>query len=108
MALHTEDPTIPVGDGDTADLAPSRSRASTLLVGLTVGAVAVVLMLVFVLQNDQQQSYELLWWDVTMRAGVALLLAAAFGALAVGFVAAARVLQLRRAARHHRNAHHVT
>jgi uncharacterized integral membrane protein len=97
---------VPEGD-ETTDVTPGRSRTSTLLTGLVVGAVALVLLLVFVLQNDQQEDYELLWWDVTLRSGAALLLAAAFGAVAVGLVAAARVLQLRRAARRHRNLHHI-
>jgi uncharacterized integral membrane protein len=75
-----------------------RSRAASLFVGVTIGAVAVLVMLVFVLQNEQRQRFEFLWWSASIRAGVALLLAAVLGALVVAFIAAARVIQLRRAA----------
>jgi uncharacterized integral membrane protein len=99
--------TMSDGDDVGTDVPPGRSRTSSLFTGLIVGALALVLMLVFVLQNDESQDYELLWWDATLRSGVAMLLAAAFGALAVGLVAVGRLLQLRRAARRHRHDHHV-
>lgn len=93
-------------DSSSEDLAPRRTRTASLL-GFAIGALAVVvLMLVFVVQNDRSQRLEFLWLDFTLPIGVTVLLAAAIGGLLVGGVAIARTAQLRIGARRHRKAEH--
>lgn len=88
------------------DLAPQRTRTASLL-GFAIGALAlVVLMLVFVVQNDRSQRLEFVWFDFTLPIGVTVLLAAAIGGLLVGGVAIARTAQLRISARRHRKIEH--
>jgi uncharacterized integral membrane protein len=48
---------------------------------LIAGAVVLVLLLVFVLQNGDQVQVRLIAWDVDLRLAWALLIAAAFGAV---------------------------
>ena len=48
---------------------------------LIAGAVVLVLLLVFVLQNGDQVRVRLIAWDLDLRLAWALLIAAAFGAV---------------------------
>lgn len=84
----------------------TRSRTASTFVAVTLGLAFALLMLVFVLQNDGDQDFELLWMDVTLPVGVAMLLASVLGGLVVASFGLARVVQLRVAARRHRNAAH--
>jgi uncharacterized integral membrane protein len=81
-----------------------RTRTSSTFVMAVVGLVLALLMLVFVLQNDSRQDFEFLWLDFTLPTGVAMLLAAVVGGLIVALLGLGRMLQVRLAARRHRDA----
>lgn len=83
---------------------PGHSRVGGAWVGLVVGAVVLILLLVFVLQNLQDVRVSFLGADGSVPLGVALLLAAVAGALVVAVPGSARILQLRRANRNARRA----
>jgi uncharacterized integral membrane protein len=59
------------------------------------GAVVLLLLLIFILENTQRVKVSYLGADGHLPLGVALLLAAAGGALIVGLVGIARIVQLR-------------
>ena len=86
------------------EMVVERTRTSTVFATAAVGLVLALLMLVFVLQNDESQPLEFLWFDFTLPTGVAMLLAAIVGGLIVAAMALGRMLQLRLAARRHRDA----
>jgi uncharacterized integral membrane protein len=74
---------------------PGRTRTSSAYKGLMAGAVVLILLLVFILENTQRTKISFVGISGHMPLGVALLLAAVAGALIVGIVGAARILQLR-------------
>ena len=91
-------------DSSPADeLVTARTRTASLFVAAAATLVLALLMLVFVLQNGQRQAFEFLWFDFTLPAGAALLLAAVVGGLTVASLGLGRVVQLRLAARRHRD-----
>ncbi|EON33716.1 hypothetical protein GTC6_05097 [Gordonia terrae C-6] len=78
-----------------ADVEHTRTRATWF--GVVIGAIILVLLLVFIVQNLDSQEIELLFWEVNLPLGVSLLIAAIAGALIVALVGGLRMLQLRRA-----------
>ena len=72
-----------------------RTRTSVAFNTLLAGAVVLILLLVFILENTHSVKISYFVADGHIAFGVALLLAAVGGALLVGLVGAARVLQLR-------------
>lgn len=76
-----------------------RSRFGALWVMLVLAAVVLILLLVFVLQNNRTVQISFLWLDGQLPLGVALLFAAIAGVLLVAIPGSARILQLRRTAR---------
>lgn len=83
---------------------PGHSRVGGAWVGLVVGAIVLILLLIFVLQNLDDVNVSFLNADGSVPLGVALLLAAVAGALVVAVPGSARILQLRRANRTARRA----
>lgn len=75
-----------------------RTRAGGLWVALVGAALAVLLLLIFILQNDQQTDIYFFALDGQLPVGAALLLAGVLGVLAAGVPATVRILQLRRLA----------
>ena len=63
--------------------------------GLGLGALVTILLLVFVLQNNQSADVYFLPWSFTMPLGVLILLSAIAGALIMAMFAGFRILQLR-------------
>lgn len=97
-------PGAPVQGGGKQHV-PARTRFGSLWVALVGGAVVLVLLLVFILQNSQHVQVHLFGahWDAPL--GVAILMAAALGVLLVVVPAAGRIIQLRRSTRRaHRRA----
>lgn len=95
-------------DPDAADnRAPSgkspdgiaHTRAAALWTGLIVGAIVLVLLLVFILQNLDSVPLDLFVWTFELPLGVAMLLAAIAGALVMALAGGVRILQIRRAAK---------
>ncbi|MGZ4201894.1 MAG: lipopolysaccharide assembly protein LapA domain-containing protein [Thermoleophilaceae bacterium] len=76
-----------------------RTRTSGAWTGVIAGAVVLLLLLIFILENTQRVKISYLGANGHLPLGVALLLAAVAGALVVGMVGAARVLQLRKLAK---------
>ena len=68
-------------------------------VTLVIGAILLILLLVFVLQNQDSLDVQFISWEFSMPAGVLILLAAIVGALVMALVAAMRIFQLRHRAR---------
>jgi uncharacterized integral membrane protein len=79
-----------------------RSRMGGAWVGLALGAVVLVLLLVFILENSNNVKISFFGAHGHMPLGVALLLAAALGVLLVVIPGTGRIIQLRRTARRHR------
>ncbi len=72
------------------------------LFGLTLAAVVLLLLLVFILENGQRASISYFGAHGHLPLGVALLLAAVAGVLLVSIPGTVRIIQLRRTARRHR------
>lgn len=80
------------------------TRTSGIWVASIAFAVLLLLLLIFILQNNRSVPLRFLGFDGSMPLGVAMLLAAVLGALIVAMAGVARVLQLRRVAKRHRQA----
>ena len=94
-------------NADDRELTPGHTRTASALASVVIGMAAALLMLVFVVQNGQRVTFELLWIDFTLAAGVALLVSAIAGGLIVATLGIGRVVQLRLAARRHRSSEHL-
>jgi lipopolysaccharide assembly protein A len=81
-----------------------RTRLSGVWVAVGCFTVILVLLLIFILQNSRTVDVSYLGAHGHLPLGVAMLLAAACGALLVTFAGMARILQLRATARKHRRA----
>ena len=91
---------VPAGPATTSGAAPARrSRTGVLWVGLILSALVLLLLLVFILQNDAPVLISFFALEGVLPSGVALLLAAIAGMLLVAIPGSLRILQLRRAAR---------
>lgn len=90
--------------GGGPELEVPRTRTSSAWVAAAVGALLVLLMLVFILQNSDTVEMHFLWTDFSLPLGVGLLLAGVVGALIVVALGIGRMLQLRLVARRHRKA----
>ena len=88
------------GPGRTRDQQTlKRSRIGAVHIALIASAVALVLLLVFILQNGRTVRVTFLGASGDMPLAVAILFAAIGGALLVAIAGTARIIQLRRAAR---------
>ena len=79
----------------TSQAKPPRTRISAAFQGTVLGAVVLVLLLIFILENTESVKINFLGAKGHISLGVALLLAAAGGALVVSIVGLARISQLR-------------
>ena len=65
-------------------------------VGLIVSALLLVVLLVFILQNQQSTVLNFFVWSWNFPVGVGMLLAAILGALITALIGGWRIMQLRR------------
>jgi uncharacterized integral membrane protein len=79
-----------------------RSRLGGAWVGLALGAVVLILLLIFILENGHKVDISFFGAHGHLPLGVALLFAAALGVLMVVIPGTGRIIQLRRTARRHR------
>jgi uncharacterized integral membrane protein len=91
----------------TTDETPRRgeiphTRTARVHNALIAGAIVLILLLVFIIENTQSVKISYFGAGFHLPLGVALLLAAIGGALLVGIVGTARIVQLRRRVRHPR------
>jgi lipopolysaccharide assembly protein A len=82
---------------------PPRTRTSTAFNGFVAGAIVLILLLVFILENTQSVKISYFGASGHVALGVLLLLAAVGGALLVGLLGAARIAQVRRHTKRHSN-----
>lgn len=75
------------------------TRAAALWSSLIFGLLVLTVLLIFIAQNTESASFAFLGWHWTLPLGVAILMAAVGGALITVLVGAARIIQLRRAAK---------
>jgi uncharacterized integral membrane protein len=75
------------------------TRAGALWTSLILGFVILIVLLIFITQNTESTSFTFLHWHWNLPLGVAILLAAVCGGLITALVSAARMFQLRRAAK---------
>ena len=73
-----------------------RTRTARAHNALIAGAIVLILLLVFIIENTQSVKITYFGAGFDLPLGVALLLAAIGGALIVGIVGTARIVQLRR------------
>ncbi len=78
---------------------PPRTRVSTAFSGFVAGAIVLIVLLIFILENTESVKISFLGAGGHVALGVALLLAAVGGALIVGILGVARIAQVRRHAR---------
>jgi uncharacterized integral membrane protein len=78
-----------------------RTRTSAAFKSLIAGAIVLILLLVFILENTERVKIAYFGVGFHVPLGVALLLAAIGGALVVGIVGTARIVQMRRHVRRH-------
>jgi uncharacterized integral membrane protein len=76
-----------------------RTRVSAAWLGIWAGAVALILLIIFVAQNTATVRIHFLWLSGSVSLAVALLVAGVGGAIVAMAVAAARIIQLRRLVR---------
>ncbi|MTE12911.1 LapA family protein [Nocardia aurantiaca] len=76
-----------------------KTRAGYAWVGLVIAAVLGILVLVFILQNLEQVSMNVLAWEWNLPKGILVLLSVIAGALFTALVGSTRIVQLRRAAK---------
>jgi len=72
-----------------------RTRLSGAWTAIVVGLVALVVILVFILQNQQSVEIKFLMFEGNLPLAIALLFAPILGAIIVVAFGAARILQLR-------------
>ncbi|MGA9872046.1 MAG: lipopolysaccharide assembly protein LapA domain-containing protein [Rhodococcus sp. (in: high G+C Gram-positive bacteria)] len=77
----------------------AHTRAAATWTGLVVGALVLVLLLVFILQNLDGVPVNIFVWTFNLPLGVGMLLAAIAGALVMALAGGVRILQIRRAAK---------
>jgi uncharacterized integral membrane protein len=96
------EPLEPLGTAEPApppEDAVKFTRAAALWSALIVGFLVLIVLLIFIAQNTDPGTFHFLGWQWTLPLGVALLLAAVGGGLLTVLVGAARIVQLRIAAR---------
>lgn len=71
----------------------SASRTAAIWVALVLGAIVLVLLLIFVLQNNTRAQFTYFTATFELPLGVAMLLAAIAGALVMGLVGSVRMAQ---------------
>ena len=75
------------------------TRAGALWSSLILGFLILIVLLIFITQNTASTAFTFLTWHWNLPLGVAILLAAVCGGLITALVSAARMFQLRRAAK---------
>lgn len=78
----------------------TKSLAGTTWIALIVGALILILLLVFILQNLDSVRLNFFAWELNFPIGVGMLIAAIGGALLMACVGGVRMIQLRRQINH--------
>ena len=86
------------------NVAPSKTLAGGTWVALIVGAILLIVLLVFIMQNQTNVELNLFAWSFQFPAGIGFLLAAITGALIMALVGGVRMFEYRRQLRKIRKA----
>jgi uncharacterized integral membrane protein len=101
--VSSGEPVPPVAaEPDRSELPASEvkfTRAAALWTSLILGFLILIVLLIFIAQNTASTPFTFLSWHWNLQLGVAILLAAVCGGLITALVSAARMFQLRRAAK---------
>ena len=92
-------PPPPVKPTDKEVAEVKLTRAAALWTSLIFGLLILTILLVFIAQNTDSASFAFFGWHWSLPLGVAILLAAVCGSAITVLVGAARIFQLRRAAK---------
>ncbi|WP_330249359.1 lipopolysaccharide assembly protein LapA domain-containing protein [Nocardia sp. NBC_00565] len=76
-----------------------KTRTGNTWVGLVAAALIAIVLLIFILQNLEQQRVDLFFWNFSLPVGILVLLSVIAGALVMALVGGMRIFQLRRAAK---------
>lgn len=95
-AVRDESPHVAEETHRKAPKSPSRTFAGGTWVALIVGALLLILLLVFILQNQTPVEVNLFAWSFQFPAGIGILLAAIIGALIMALVGGVRMFEYRR------------
>ena len=97
IADTPKDEPAPIVEKETHEPLPGerRTRLSGAWTAIVVGLIALVVILVFILQNGQKVEVTFLMFSGQLQLAVALLFALILGAVIVFAFGAARILQLR-------------
>ncbi|AGP31012.1 LapA family protein [Corynebacterium terpenotabidum] len=90
------DVTVTDAPAGAEDHSITRSAAGSTWVALIIGAVILILLLVFILQNGDSVQLKMFIWEWNFPIGVGMLIAAVGGALVTASVGTVRIMQLRR------------
>ncbi|WP_228002829.1 LapA family protein [Nocardia australiensis] len=77
----------------------TKSRVGSTWIGLIAAALIGVVLLIFILQNLENQQVEMLFWSFSLPVGILVLLSVIAGALVMALVGGVRIIQLRHAAK---------
>jgi putative membrane protein len=97
MAETPKDDPAPISAEETGESLPGerRTRLSGAWTAIVIGLLALVVILVFILQNQQSVEVTFLMFQGNLPLAVALLFALLLGAVIVFAFGAARIMQLR-------------
>lgn len=88
---------VPHSSTSPAEADIEHTNAGRMWIAVAMGAIVVIILLIFILQNTKQVAISFFAWDFELPLGVALLFAAIGGVLVMASVGGARIWQLRRA-----------
>lgn len=89
-AETSEQPRTP----EIEDVKTGGGKTAGIWIALILGAVVLILLLIFVIQNNVKATFEYFGAQFDLPLGVAMLLAAIAGALVMALVGSVRILQL--------------
>jgi uncharacterized integral membrane protein len=90
---------VPVVHAATPKSAVHFTRASAVWSAVIGGFLILIVLLIFIAQNTESAEFAFFGWNWSLPLGVAILLAAVCGGLIAVLAGAARIFQLRRAAK---------
>lgn len=97
--MNTKSPSGSGGRTGTRMTRSSFTRLAAAWWALVVGLVILIILLIFVTQNTNSTAVHFLFFDWSLPVGVGYLLSAVAGATTTVLIGAARMMQLRRAAK---------
>lgn len=96
-------PPVPPTDDEVANRTSVKqvhfTRAAALWSSVIAGFLILIVLLIFIMQNTESGQFAFFGWHWQLPLGVAILLAAVCGGLITALAGAARMVQLRRAAK---------